>query len=95
MLVIIAKIILYASVVGMMIMAMSKIPVLRTLPVAEEKESKLSFSFFCKKAKKRNKIFCLAFKKEIFLIFKNLKRKSFKEEKPKFSDSYWNEIRKR
>ena len=95
MLIIAAKIILYASIVGMIIMAVSKIPVLRTLPVSEEKERKLCFTLFFKKAKKRNKIFCLALRKEIFSILRRLKRNSFKEEKPKFSDDYWEEIRKR
>ncbi len=95
MLIIFAKIILWGSVLGMVAIAIMKMPILRELPLEGEVEKKKSFSFFLKKIKGKAVFPGLFFRKNFSLIkSKFSKRESLKEEKPEFSDDYWEKIRK-
>ncbi len=95
MLEIVAKIILAGSILGMGAIAVQKIPVLTNLPIEKEKlkkKRKISWSSISNTIKRRIK-FSLSFLRNRFLSLKKFKDNS-KEKENKFSDDYWNKIRK-
>ncbi len=101
MFVLIVKIIFFGSLAGMAVMALKKIPALRTLPVGRAssvKKKQSSLDDLLKITKEIAKILGLSFKnfiEESFSYFRNVSKERSKEkEKPKLSDDYWEKVRK-